>query len=121
MLREIRARIVDVDTGVKPRAMLPVDPDPRLAVEPAPAPPADVDRGRPDRPPPARRKPVPEAPAEVASPAEAVGSTFGDDGDWLSRAAKDEVLSLADSAPHLPAGEPRAELDRRPWTRGLRG
>ena len=125
MLREIRARIVDVDTGVTPRAMLPVDPDPTLAFEPAP-PTAHMPRavasapaGR--RPPPGRRKPVPEAPAEVGSPSEAVASTFGDDGDWLSRAATDEVLSLADSAPHLPAGEARAELDRRPWTRGLRG
>jgi hypothetical protein len=123
MLREVRARIVDVDTGVAPREMLPVDPDPTLAI--VSAPPTAQTPKVVASPPPVRRKPVPEAPAE-AVPASGAGSTapassFGDDGDWLSRAATDEVLSLADSAPHLPAGEARAGLDRRPWTRGLRG
>lgn len=123
MLREVRARIVDVDTGVAPREMLPVDPDPTTAIVSAP-PTAHTPKVIAS-PPPVRRKPVPEAPAEVVSPAgdgsAAAASAFGDDGDWLSRAATDEVLSLADSAPLLPAGEARAGLDRRPWTRGLRG
>jgi hypothetical protein len=133
MLREVRARVVDVDTGVTPRAMLTVDPDPLLATDPGPpaarAPkavarmPADPDGGRPAvlLPEPAkaiRAAPPPEAVSRAGAPA---GFSLTGAGDWLSLAGIDEVLSLDDSAPPLTAGEARAGHDPRPWTRGLRG
>src|SRR5215218_10103554 len=34
MLQEVRARVVDVDTGVTPRPMLPADPPPVLDQQP---------------------------------------------------------------------------------------
>jgi len=34
MIREVRARVVDVDTGVLPSALLPVYPDSKVAAEP---------------------------------------------------------------------------------------
>jgi hypothetical protein len=134
MLREVRARIVDVDTGVTPRAMLPVDPDPTLATDPGPpaarakaiaGSPAGHDGRRSDGRPAEQRKPVhaarPEAGSGSSDRITAVGSSFADDGDWLSLVGTDEVLSLDDSAPLGPAGEAGAGHDRRPWTRGLRG
>jgi hypothetical protein len=123
MLREVRARLVDVDTGVTPRPMLPVDPDPMLATGPGPPtahapkaparPPVDHDRGRREGPPPGRRKPV--------HTAATAGLALAGDRGWLSLVASDEVLSLDDASPLLPAGEARAGHDSRPWRRGLRG
>jgi hypothetical protein len=135
MLREVRARVVDVDTGVTPRAMLPVDPDPMLATDPGPPtahapkalvrPPVDHDRGRHEGPPPERRKPAHTAPREAISRSNGciptAGLAFAGDREWLSLVATHKVLSLDDSAPLLPAGEARAAYDRRPWRRGLRG
>jgi hypothetical protein len=108
MLREVRARLVDVDTGVTPRAMRPADPAPTV-----PAPKA-VASTRADRPAPAGRKSVHAAPP-------AVGLSAAEDREWLLLVATNEVLSLDDSAQISPSGEPRAAQDRRPWTRGLRG
>jgi hypothetical protein len=109
MLAEVRARVVDVDTGVTPRAMLPVDTVPTL-------PATDLDR-RPRE----RRKSVPVTPPEAVSPSAARTTTAGlsaaEDREWLSLVATNEVLSLDNSAPLSSAGE----HDRRPWTRGLRG
>ena len=135
MLREVRARVVDVDTGVTPRAMLPVDPDPMLATDPGPpaahAPKAlarravDDDRGRREGPPPERRQPahtaLHEAPSRSNGCISTAGSAFAGDREWLSLVATHKILSLDDSAPLLPAGELRAAHDRRPWRRGLRG
>jgi hypothetical protein len=135
MLREVRARVVDVDTGVTPRAMLPVDPVPTVATDPAPPTAhastavarthADHDRGRPGGRPSEPAKSVYAAPREAVSRSGACITTVGlacaDDGDWLSLIGADEVLSLDDSASLAPAGEARAGHDRRPWTRGLRG
>jgi hypothetical protein len=135
MLREVRARVVDVDTGVTPRPMLPVDPDPMLATgfglptahapkAPARAP-VDHDRGRREGSPPARRKPVPTVTPEAMSRSSVCRPTAGlalaGDHEWPSPVATDGLLSLDDAAPLLPAGEARAGLDRRPWRRGLRG
>jgi hypothetical protein len=130
MLGEVRARVVDVDTGVTPRAMLPVDLVPTLATDPgpptAPAPKeiastrADHDRGRPDGPPPQRSK-APEAVSPSGPHTAAVGLSAAEDREWLSLVATNEVLSLDDSAQLASAGEARAGHDRRPWTRGLRG
>jgi hypothetical protein len=104
MLREVRARVVDVDTGESPRAMLPVDLDaapatdagagatdaskrasrPRTVTVPKPA--------LPVRQPP--REPVADASVDVAA----------------DRPPLADVLSL-DDAPTVTG----------PWTRGLRG
>jgi hypothetical protein len=117
MLREVRARVVDVDTGVTPSAMLPVDPVPTLATDP--------DRGRPDGPPPERTRSVGEAPSEAGSRSgarnPAVGLSAAEDREWLSLVATNEILSLDHSASLPLAGEARVGNDRRPWTRGLRG
>ena len=135
MLSEVRARVVDVDTGVTPRAMLPVDLVPPLATDPgpptAPAPNAvartraDHDGGRPDRPSPQRSKAVPAAPHEPVSASgprtTAVGLSAAEDRKWLALVATNEVLSLDDSAQLSSAGAAQGGHDRRPWTRGLRG
>ena len=135
MLREIRARVVDLDTGETPRAMLPVDPVPSLPTDPEPPTAhvpnavrtkrADHDRGRAGGPPPQRTKPVPAAPPEAVSRSDgrttAAGLTAAQDREWLSLVATNEVLSLDDAAQLSPPGEARPGHDRRPWTRGLRG
>jgi hypothetical protein len=113
MLREVRARIVDLDTGVTPRAMLPVDSE--LTLASAPEPPT---ARAPRVPPSPRRKPAPDAPSSVVTPAV---STAAEDRDWLAEFGSDKVLSLGDSAPPSPPGDARTGVDRRPWTRGLRG
>jgi hypothetical protein len=135
MLREVRARVVDVDTGVTPRPMLPVDPEPMLATDPGPPiahapktparPPVYDDGGRREGPPPERRKPAHTAPREDVSRSSGciptAGLAFDGDRAWLSLVATHKILSLDDSAPLLPGGEARAGHDRRPWRRGLRG
>ena len=109
MLREVRDRIVDVDTGVTPRAMLPVDSDSMLA--PGRAQPAIR-----------ARKTHVRAPAESGRRADPgpipLGPIplIGDDG--LPRLGAGEPLSLDDVTPLPPARGPDAA---RPWTRGLRG
>jgi hypothetical protein len=114
MLREVRARVVDVDTGESPRAMLPVDLESTRPVyagppaTPVPKPvlrtPADQ-RGRPRM----VRVPEPAKPVRVA-PVVAVTLTGGPVG-------AGDVLSLDDS----PSPEPHAGPAAGPWTRGLRG
>jgi hypothetical protein len=135
MLGEVRARVVDVDTGFTPRAMLPVDLVPTLATDPGPptahAPKAlartraDHDRRCRDGQPPQRSKTVAAAPPYAVSAAcpriTAVGVSAAEDRKWLALVAANEVLSLDDAAQLSSAGEARAEHDRRPWTRGLRG
>jgi hypothetical protein len=131
MLREIRARVVDVDTGMATRAMMPVDPVLPLATDAAYAPKAvarmraDLERGRPAASPPVRRKPVEAARREAAPPSRArstgIGLSAAQDREWLALVATNEVLSLDDSASLPAAGEPRGGQDSRPWTRGLRG
>ena len=101
MLREVRERVVDVDTGETPRAMLPVDSDPMLAA--APAPPAIR-----------ARKTVPAESTRRADPGPI--PVIGDDG--LPRLGSGARLSLDDVTP-LPRAH-AADIDR-PWTRGLRG
>jgi hypothetical protein len=106
VLSEVRSRAVDVDTGVTPRAMLPLrEPTPELVLPKRPV---------------ASRKPrtvplPPASPIEVPRPAKD-----------LPRPAKDlepvlwadGQLSLDDSPlPHVRAQGGR---DVRPWTRGLR-
>jgi hypothetical protein len=96
MLREVRGRLVDVDTGVTPRAMMPVDEADRPRSVPRRPEPAPRPEAAPRREPPPRPEPAP---------------TFE-----LTSLGSDELLWLADPPP--PA---RPEQRARPWTRGLRG
>jgi hypothetical protein len=107
LLSEFRSRVVDVDTGVTPRAMLPLR-------ESAPAPQRDR------APSITRMAPPPPAPAvEVARPASAASRSKNvEEPFWL-----DERLSLEDSLRLSPApmfGR-RAKRAVPSWTHGLRG
>ena len=113
LLTEIRSRAVDVDTGVKPRAMLPMQ-------EPSPPPvvrtPPQRERVRAPR----RRSPPPAAPAvELPRPAPAAGRSK-----LLEEPLKvDGRLSLEDSLlpSPLPLVRTRGARAVPPWTLGLRG
>jgi hypothetical protein len=99
VLSEVRSRAVDLDTGVKPRAMLPVrEPPPRRAESPKRPPASEVTRMPPLRP-----------AFEIAHPAWVVGQA-----EWFSA---DDRLSLEDAA-QPQAREPGQAV--RPWTLGLR-
>lgn len=103
MLREVRARVVDVDTGVVPRAMLPTDAE---SSQPPAAPLARVPRPITAQPAVQPRPPVP-APRPVAAPPPVDASPL----------APGELLSLDDPAPVMP----RPARTAVPWARGLRG
>jgi hypothetical protein len=111
MLREVRGRIVDLDTGVTPRAMLPLESDPA----------AEVPRPRAPLPEPPRPEPVAEdeAPSPPRVEIEAESSSIGT-ADVLAIGA-DDLLFLDDPAPFAPEREGRAGPAAAPWTRGLRG
>ena len=111
LLSEFRSRVVDVDTGVTPRAMLPLRES------------APVLRRPPQRdraPSITRMAPPPPAPAvELARPASAADRSKNvEEPFWV-----DERLSLEDSLrlsplPKFGRGAKRAVP---PWTLGLRG
>ena len=109
VLSEVRSRAVDLDTGVTPRAMLPV-----REPAPPPVPPKPTKRDRASsitwtKPP----RPAPIV-ALARSPV-AIGRSRG----LEQTVCLDERLSLEDSPlPHV-----RAQGDRAvpPWTLGLRG
>jgi hypothetical protein len=102
MLREVRGRLVDVDTGVPPRAMMPVDAAAAESAEPVP---------RPARRPPPRERARPRA---VPRPEPATPDQVGTLGTG-------ELLSLAESVPPAPRPDARPGRVARPWSRGLRG
>jgi hypothetical protein len=113
LLSELRSRVVDVDTGVTPPAMLPVR-EPALA--PVPRRPPQRDRA----PSLTRTAPPPPAPAvEFARPASAASRSKNlEEPFWV-----DERLSLEDSLgvspqPMFGRGAKRAVPS---WTLGLRG
>ena len=113
MLREVRARVVDVDTGVAPDALPSLDPDALPGRTRRAAAPRPTAVERPVRPqPPAAPRPAPAKPAPQPR-AEEPGAE-----DLLSLAA-DDVLSL-DDPPYVPDEEP-GKLAVAPWARGLRG
>jgi len=107
LLSEVRSRAVDLDTGVTPRAMLPVrEPDPvpvapRLPKRRAVMPPA----------PPRAPSPTP------AQPAPALRSTV--DLDWDKVLSETALLSLDDAPDCWPASQD--DRSARPWAVGLRG
>jgi hypothetical protein len=109
VLAEVRSRAVDVDTGVTPRAMLPVrEATPPPATEPRAKrlPPRHIARTAPrDRPVAhARPAPAPVAPNDL-------GRLL-----WDDRSSLEHSPELA-PLPHAPIGP-----DGRPaWTLGLRG
>ena len=132
MLREVRARVVDVDTGAVPRPVLPVDPDLMPPSDPgSPAPqapraaattPAGEDRRRrataQSMPP--RRAQVPPREAEprprpILAPDGAPRAA-----DDLLALAADELLWL-DDPPSSAASEAPDGRTTAPWARGLRG
>jgi hypothetical protein len=106
MIAEVRARAVDVETGVPP-APLRALPQSELDVELAPAPPARAKpvRVRVSRAKPVSRRPVP---ASAVAPVRAGSETVADVVDLLEQ---DGVMSLDE----LPA------VMTRPWAAGLRG
>jgi hypothetical protein len=113
LLSEFRSRVVDVDTGVTPRAMLPLR-EPALA--PVPRRPPQRDRA----PSPTRIAPPPPAPAvEFVRPTSAASRSKNfEEPFWV-----DERLSLEDSLrlsplPMFGRGAKRAVPS---WTLGLRG
>jgi hypothetical protein len=112
VLSEVRARAVDVDTGVTPRAMLPLR-------EPAPA------QVRPR--PPKRDRAASIMPTARSLPAGAVAfarpaSTVSRPQNQAERLGVDERLSLEDSLqlPPLPHVSARGGRAVAPWTLGLR-
>jgi hypothetical protein len=111
LLSEFRSRAVDVDTGVTPRAMLPVR-EPALA---------QVVRRPPQRhkaPSIARMAPRPPAPAvEFARPASAASRSKNlEEPFWVN-----ERLPLEDSLRLSPLPHGRTRRAVRSWTLGLRG
>src|SRR5688500_18888467 len=114
LLSEVRSRAVDVDTGVTPRAMLPV-----RELQPAPVPPKPPKRDGSTSI--TRIVTPPPAPAvELARSASAVGrrSRSPAQPPWL-----DGRLSLEDSLhpSPLPAVRGRGGRPVPPWALGLRG
>ena len=113
LLSEVRSRAVDVDTGVTPRAMLPLR-------EPAPPP-------MPPQPPKRNKTPIirratPQPPTHAVEPARrspaATHGTEPQQSVW-----PDDRLSLEDTlqlAP-LPYVRGRGNRTMPPWTFGLRG
>src|SRR3954451_16194 len=113
VLAEVRSRAVDVDTGVTPRAMLPVR-------EPTPPPLAPKPRPERYRPRAITRTPSPARPVQQARPAAAPARAGADD---LGVLLWDDRLSLEDSPelaplPHAPRN-PDGSVP--PWALGLRG
>jgi hypothetical protein len=113
LLSECRGRLVDVDTGVTPRAMLPLR-------EPMPAP---VPRRPPQRarassimriaPPPPAPALAFEGPASSASRSENLDEPFRE----VERLSLEDALRLS-SLSHVRT---RSERAAAPWTLGLRG
>jgi hypothetical protein len=127
MLAEVRSRAVDIDTGIAPRPMRPLEGAMTLDDAAIPAKPA---------PPTAKKKPQPrvQAPRPTPAPAPAprpativqapswettIPTPAGGD-DRIDLLALDGLLSLGDDA---SAGEPGESDARstRPWAGGLRG
>jgi hypothetical protein len=116
MLREIRARAVDVETGERPTPVRPRNPD-------AVAPPAEA---VPDRAKPRGTRPQPPAIAPIPAPAPAPAPIV----EPRSRAdaGRDGRIDLLEQGGVLCLGEPPAAMPERtgrvvspPWARGLRG
>ncbi len=111
MMREVRARIVDIDTGVRPAALRALPQDdvtaeivPTVIAAPAPA--------KPKAP---RRAPVKIAVPTSPPPLPALRARTGSD-DAVDLLQPGWLLSTAEPAP-----ETADTATPRPWTAGLRG
>lgn len=103
MLREVRARIVDVDSGVPPSALPAPDVESILA---------DSLSARTRKPTAERRRPRPLPLPEPPKPVEVAPSVEFE---------ADIVLNFDDSVSFWPDEETEAVPAQAPWTRGLRG
>jgi hypothetical protein len=115
LLSEIRSRAVDLETGVTPRAMLPL-----REPEPPPVPiwgPMNHERATGIAPMAPRPPAAASTSAQPASTADR--SQDGEESFW----PVDRLLSLEDPLQRSPLPYVRARGDRRiaPWARGLRG
>jgi len=113
LLSEVRSRAVDVDTGVTPRAMLPLRepaPPPMLRRPPKPSSTAIISRAAP-------QPPTPAVEPARRSPAARCGKEL-QQSVWL-----DDRLSLEDPLQLSPLPYIRVRGNRTvpPWTFGLRG
>jgi hypothetical protein len=108
VLAEVRSRAVDVDTGVTPRAMLPVR-------EPTPPSTAAKPRPKPYRPGAITRTAPPARPVQPARPVPARAAA-----DELGVLLWDDRLSLED-APELAPLPTNSDGTVPPWALGLRG
>ena len=121
MIREVRARVVDVDTGVTPRAMLPVDTAPPVSPTPraiARIPVVQARRPRSIlRPEPVVLLPAPrpEAAPPATGDATAIRSCFPGADALLPVLAPEELLTLDEPA------EAHVSPAVQPWRLGLRG
>jgi hypothetical protein len=102
VLSEVRSRAVDLETGVTPRAMLPLR-------ESTPPPPRT---GSPSR---QRASGITRTPPPLRAAVELAHTAWTNPAEWISA---DDRLSLEDAA-QLEAREPGRAV--RPWTLGLRG
>ena len=101
---EVRARIVDLETGYEPRAMRPL-----VEEDPEPPPPRD-----PEPPAPTRRVPKPpDPPAPPAPPSARLQHRPPEPAPDDGALGSGEVLSLEEPPPDAS--------DAEPWKRGLRG
>ena len=117
LLNEVRSRAVDVDTGVTPRAILPMR-EPVSLWASAPVLPGPRKRQRATSS--VRLAPLPSAPWVESAGAACAGSPASNLGESF---CMDEPLSLGDSPQlvPLPYVQGRGGRPVPPWTRGLRG
>ena len=133
MLAEVRSRAVDIDTGIAPRPMRPLEGGMTLEAESTPARPAAQPAKKKPRPQPQveprtqvqapapRRVPAPRPATIAQSPSwEVTIPTPSSKDDRIDLLSLDGLLSLGEDA---PAGEPGESDARstRPWAGGLRG
>lgn len=114
LLSEVRSRMVDVDTGVTPRAILPLrEQEPVAAL----LRPAKVER------PSSITSTPPPPPAPAVELALSASAQSGGDEPQEQPPSLDELLSLEDSLQDspLPAVRGRGGRPVPPWTLGLRG
>jgi hypothetical protein len=107
MLREARARMVDVETGEMPSGMRPLAEPPPPPQEPRRPAPRQPQRIEPEPP---VSEPSTGRVDEKSATADASDASFGTEG----------VLSLEDSSSDGPDGN-GGGAGTRPWRRGLRG
>jgi hypothetical protein len=112
LLDEVRSRAVDLDTGVAPRAMLPIQEPAHAPVAPMPKP-RRLSRVSLAAQPQRARAMEPALPPSAASPSTDREHVF-----WAAERLSLEESPEFPSSHHAPAQGGRAV---RPWTLGLRG